>query len=146
MTVAQREQLMYMADELDNIFSPLAQKYCAKDPRCYLCCQGCATWNAHFRFTGVLDKPCDERMIREFNESAGAQEAFTTLKDKYGWDPVRGFLGDAGCRLPRSERSCYCQAAVCTCFAEGLDASAKKRVDDLISVIKSIRKQGGLLW
>lgn len=58
------------------------------------CCRGCA--GAH----GYLG-------------SAARGDKFDAITLKYGWDEVRGFATNTGCRLPREIRSPTCLAYYC---------------------------------
>lgn len=133
-----------ICDELDKIFNPLISKCCGRKS-CNNCCQGCAVWNAHFRYEPIIDQPGNLQMAIDFRKNEQSAGQLNALKQKYGWDELTGFLIPfKGCRLPRSERSAYCQLMVCHVMKPyNPDVVQIMR---LIDELRDIRKKDGKIF
>lgn len=121
---------------LDEIYKAVAD-ICYKDSRCYKCCVGCASKYGFFESPRVPSKPGTRGSLTDDPEAMRQLEG---LQLKYGWSSEKGFLGDSGCKLPRSLRSVHCQDTDCYIIKPLL-----KDKDGLLIKLREIRMQAGNL-
>ena len=122
-----------IAARLEEIFKPLLDKFCGKAESCDRCCRDCVSMNAYFTF--------GDSYFHKLN-AEGLQQV-KAVQARFGWDVAKGFLGETGCRLPRSERSAYCQEMACRWIKPNMTIAEQVEVKDLTRELKRIRAGQG---
>jgi hypothetical protein len=85
------EELKPIVNEVTELFAPLCAKCC---PSCRIsCCAPCVEKNGYYTHNANMED----------------------FKKKYGFDELKGFWGEQGCRIPRLYRS-WCLYHICLKF------------------------------
>lgn len=148
-----KKEMQLIAARIGAFFQDALDKCCGKQGSCDNCCSGCASSNAHFDYLGVQvdgKYPYESKMHQvlrwqELSKITAAMVQLNALKDRYDWDPQFGFLASSGCKLPRVERSVYCQTTQCKYIAEHINPTNWNLLYEDVSKLKEIRKELGLL-
>lgn len=147
-----QETVESIAAFVDSFFKDALEKCCGKSDMCDMCCTGCAEASAHFDYAGSEEtghakgsKMAHIVRAKAMKENPKAKTMLQALKTKHGWDHRAGFLGEKGCKLPRTERSVYCQETQCRHIGEILAGKSWTLLYEKLAMLKDIRKENGLL-
>ena len=148
MNDADAKEIEVIAAWIEAFFQTGAETFCGKMGDCVSCCSGCAASCGGFDCAPLdpSDK-CFASLGRwdRVRETLHARNQFSALKAIYGWDRAKGFLSDKGCRLPRTERSCYCQQTQCKPLGETMRDKNWTELYEKLERLKDIRKANNLL-
>ena len=136
---------------LEKFFKKSVEMACSDKSVCNNCCKGCVRADGGFQYfteqVEYLKEPLGSHITRaeKLKQIPEAMDLLNALKTKYGWDNQKGFMSTSGCKVPRAERSLYCQQTGCRNMHEILKSSNWEELHSKFKRLQEIRIENKLL-